>query len=346
MGDLALAELIVSSQASIRDALSALEAGEQGIVFVCDGAGRVLGTLTDGDIRRALIRGTALDGDGLSAAMNREFVSVPPAADRAHVLDLMLARNIQQVPVLDERGRLIGLHTMRRIVGAPPRRNRAVIMAGGRGTRLGAITDNLPKPMVRVAGRPILERLILHLVGHGIRQIYLSVNYLSNVIEEHFGDGSRFGCAITYLREEQPLGSGGALSLVPKQTAEPLIVMNGDLVTQLDVGRFLDFHERGGYTATMGLHGHAVELPYGVAVVRGHDLIGLKEKPTERFLVNAGVYAISPEALAYVPAGEAYPITELFRACLSNGRRVGAYFIEDDWLDVGRPRDLSQANGH
>lgn len=327
------------------DALGALEAGEQGIVFVCDGERRVLGTLTDGDLRRALIGGAPLDGCVLPDVMHREFVAVPPTADRAHVLDLMLARKVEQIPIVDAKGRLVGLHTMREIIGSAPRPNRAVIMAGGKGTRLRPYTEHVPKPMVRVAGRPMLERLVLHLVGHGIRNIYLSVNYLSNVVEDHFGDGSNFGCAITYLREERPLGSGGALSLVPKDLPDPLLVLNGDLVTQINVGRFIDFHTCGRYAATMGLHAHAVELPYGVAEVSGSNLTGLREKPTERFMVNAGLYVLSPEVLHYARGDEEYRITDLFRACLDKGLPVGAYFIEDDWMDVGRPVDLERANG-
>jgi NDP-sugar pyrophosphorylase family protein len=199
--------------------------------------------------------------------------------------------------------------------------------------------------MVRVAGRPILERLVLHLVGHGIRHIYLSVNYLSNVVEDHFGDGSAFGCTVTYLREERPLGTGGALSLIPEDVSEPLLVMNGDLVTQVDVGRFLGFHCDGQYAASMGLHMHVVELPYGVADVTGTTLVALREKPTERFMVNAGLYVLSPEVLRYVPSGQEYSITELFRSCIDNGHRVGAYFIDEDWMDIARPDDLKRANG-
>jgi len=341
----ALTDLVVPPDASVLDALRTLESNAQGIVFVCDEDLRVLGVLTDGDLRRALLRGVSVDGRILHDVMSREFVSVPPSADRAHVLDLMLARNVAQIPIVDAEGRLVGLHTMREIIGEAPRSNRAVIMAGGKGTRLRPYTESLPKPMVRVAGRPMLERLVLHLVGHGIRDIYLSVNYLSDVVEKHFGDGSPFGCSITYLREESPLGSGGALSLLPPDIADPLLVMNGDLVTQIDFGRFLDFHTNGRFAATMGLHAHKVELPFGVAEVSGTNLLGLREKPTERFLVNAGLYVLSPEVLRYVPSGEEYPITELFYACLRDGLSVGAYYIDDDWMDVGRPSDLERANG-
>jgi len=340
-----LTRLVVPPDASVLEALRTLESNEQGIVFVCDERLRVLGVLTDGDLRRALLRGAPLDGRILPEVMSREFVSVSPTADRAHVLDVMLARKVEQVPIVDDRGRLVGLHTMRQIIGSAPRPNRAVIMAGGKGTRLRPYTESTPKPMVRVAGRPMIERLVLHLVGHGIRDIYIAVNYLSDVVENHFGDGSSFGCSIIYLKEESPLGSGGALSLLPPGIEDPLLVMNGDLVTQTDFGGFLDFHTNGRFAATMGLHAHKVDLPFGVAEVSGTNLLGLREKPTERFLVNAGLYVLSPEVLRYVPSGEEYPITELFYSCIQDGLSVGAYYIEDDWMDVGRPADLERANG-
>lgn len=340
-----LARLTIAPDASILDALRVMEAGERGIIFVCDADRRVLGAVTDGDLRRALIAGVPLEERVSPGAMNPSFISVPPTADRAHVLDLMLARQVEQIPIVDAHGRLVGLHTMRDILGFAPRANRALIMAGGKGTRLRPYTESIPKPMVRVAGRPMLERLVLHLVGYGIRDIYIAVNYLSKVVEEHFGDGSSFGCSIRYLREESPLGSGGALSLLPEDMAEPLLVMNGDLVTQIDIGRFVDFHSCGGYDATIGLHEHPVALPYGVADVAGTKLVALREKPTERFLVNAGLYVLSPEVVRYVPSGTEYRITALFQKCLEEGLSVGAYFIEDDWMDVGWPGDLKRANG-
>jgi dTDP-glucose pyrophosphorylase len=347
MADEWLRHLLVSPHASILDAFAALEQNEQGIVFVCDEDARVLGTLTDGDLRRALLAGARLDSRILTNVMNPTFVSVEPMADRAFVLDTMLARKVQQIPIVDTSGRLAGLHTMRQIIGAVPRANCAVIMAGGKGTRLRPYTENVPKPMVRVAGRPMIERLVLHLVGHGIRRIYISVNYLSDMVERHFGDGSSFGCSISYLHEDRPLGSGGALALLPKDITEPLLVMNGDLVTQIDVGRFIEFHSCGGFVATMGLHGHAIPLPFGVADVQGTRLTGIREKPTEQFLINAGLYVLSPVALTYVRADEEgeFPITDLFRACMDAGLPVGAYFIEEDWMDVGRPDDLKRANG-
>ncbi len=340
-----LSRLTIGADATILEALRRIDEGSEAILFVRDEPGRVIGALTDGDLRRAILRGAALESRSLRDAMRRDFVWVQPQTGRAEVLDLMRARQIGQVPILDDRGRLCGLHTVRQMISVAERPNRALLLAGGRGTRLHPITSTLPKPMVTVAGRPILERLVLHLMSCGIRRFSLSVHYLAHVIEEHFGDGSRFGCQIEYLKETEPLGTGGPLSLLQPPPTIPLLVLNGDLVTQCDVGRLLDFHSDGGYAATLGVRPFAVEVPYGVAVVEGERLVGLREKPTERMLINAGVYVLSPEALALAPVRQEYPITELFERCLQEDLPVGAHFLQEDWLDVGRPDELRRARG-
>ncbi len=340
-----LSRLLIDAEATILDALRAIDAGAEAILFVRDERQRIIGSLTDGDVRRAIIRGAALESRSLRQAMRPDFVWVAPHTGRAEVLDIMRARQIGQVPVLDGEGRLCGLHTMRQMISAAERPNRALLLAGGRGMRLHPITATLPKPMVTVAGRPILERLVLHLMSCGIRRFTLSVNYLAHVIEEHFGDGSRFGCEIEYLRESEPSGTGGPISLLQPRPTIPLLVVNGDLVTQADVGGLLDFHADGGYAATLGVRPYSVEVPFGVAVVEGDRLVGLREKPTERMLINAGVYVLSPEAIDLAPPRGAYPITELFERCLQENLSVGAHFLQEEWLDVGRPEELRRARG-
>ncbi|HWB39738.1 MAG TPA: nucleotidyltransferase family protein [Gemmatimonadales bacterium] len=339
-----LNRLTVSADSSVLEALQAIEAGGEAITFVVDGGERVIGCLTDGDIRRAILRGASLEDRVLPQVMRRDFTAVTPEDGRAEVLDLMRARQIERIPVLDAEGRLTGLHTMRQLVSSAQRPNRAVILAGGKGTRLHPITEQVPKPMVTVAGRPILERLILHLVSCGLSRFSISINYLGHLIEEYFGDGSRLGCEIDYLRETVPLGTGGPLSLLPPP-ALPVVVLNGDLITQCDVGDLLDFHERGGYTATLGVRPYTVEVPFGVAEVEDDRLLSLREKPSERSLINAGIYVLSPEAIAAIPAGREYPITLLFETLLAEGKRVGAHLLEAEWLDVGRHDELRRARG-
>jgi dTDP-glucose pyrophosphorylase len=337
--------MVLAPSATLLEALRAIDRSGKEIAFVCDGDRRLLGTLTDGDVRRAILAGGSLTETTVERAMHREFTAVPTRAGRAEVLDMMRARGIGQVPILDDASRLVGLHTLHELIGAVERPNWAVIMAGGRGMRLRPLTESLPKPMIKVAGRPILERIIDHLVGYGIRRVFVSINYLGHIVEEYFGDGSRYGCTIEYLRESMPLGTGGSLSLLPSPPEHPVVVLNGDLVTQVDLGRMLAFHNESGYAATLGVRAYSVEIPYGVAEVCGSTLVALNEKPAMQMLVNAGTYVLSPEMLSLVPQDQEFPITELFRVALSSGMPVGAFVVEEEWHDVGRPEHLAHARG-
>lgn len=341
-----LARLRLDPDATLIEAMRTIDAGGCGIAVACDGSGRAIGTLTDGDIRRAVLRGSALDDRAVRDAMQRDFMWVGPDTGRAEVIDMMRARTISQVPVLDDDRGLVGLHLLQELIGASHRENWAVILAGGRGTRLRPLTDTVPKPMLKVAGRPILERIVLHLVGSGFQRIFLSVNHLADIIEGHFEDGAKFGCRIEYLREQQPLGTGGPLSLLPERPAHPVLLMNGDLVTQADIGLLLDFHTEGKYAVTFGVRPYSIQVPYGVVDTEGDRLIRIREKPTERLLVNAGIYVIGPEVLPMVSADREFPITELVQGCLEDGLAVGVHPIEDEWTDVGRPTELRKARGH
>jgi dTDP-glucose pyrophosphorylase len=328
----------------LRHALQSLDDSGLGIVLVEDASDRVIGTLTDGDIRRALLKGATL-ASSVDDHVMRAFVSVGPAAGRTEVLDLMQSRWLSQVPILDPNGRLIGLHTIHEILGAAARPNWAVVMAGGRGERLRPLTDTVPKPMIQVAGRPILERIIHHLVGFGIRRIFLAVNYKAAVIEGHFGDGNLFGCAIEYLREGESLGTGGALSLLPAEPVDPVLVLNGDLLTQFDLGSLLTFHSRGGYRATVGIHEYTHTVPFGVVDLDQDRVLHVREKPTEVWLTNAGIYVLEPELIARVPSGTPYPLPALIEECLERREPIGAFRIETDWIDVGRQDELQRARG-
>jgi len=331
----------ISRESSLREAMLSLEQSTTGIVLVVDAQRRLLGVLTDGDIRRALLKGAVLEA-GASAYMWRSFTSVDPSLGRADVLDLMRARTLHQVPIVNAQGKVVGLHLLKELVGAAERSNWAVIMAGGKGTRLGPITKHLPKPMLKVAGRPILERIVLHLVGHGIRRVYLAINYMGDVIESHFGNGERFGCRIDYLRENEPLGTGGPLSLLPEAPAEPLLVLNGDLVMQVDVDAMLSFHTAGQYQATIGVHQYYHEVPFGCVELDGSRILRMEEKPVLGKIINAGIYVLEPELLKHVPR-RFFPITTLLEESLQRGERQGAFMIEDEWIDVGRQDELRRA---
>lgn len=339
-----LDRFVIALGASIRDAMRTINDNWREFALVLDDDRCVVGLITDGDIRRGLLEGLPMEAPA-ERVMTREYVSVGPDYDRAGVLDLMKARSVRQVPVLDAARRLVGIHFLEELIGRGEKPNAALIMAGGRGQRLRPYTESKPKPMVEVAGRPILERIVLHLVGHGIRRVFISVNYLAGMIEAHFGDGTRFGCRIEYLRETEPLGSGGALSLLPAGLAHPLLVMNGDLVSQFDVTRLLEHHRREEAEATLAARHHEIEIPFGVLDVEGNRLKGLVEKPSVHQLINAGIYVLEPRLLEDVPRGRFYPMTDLFEGLLRQGRRVSVYRLEEDWIDVAGREDLSRANG-
>lgn len=339
-----LAGLVIPVTSTIRDAMRAIDANSREMVLVSDTSGQIVGLVSDGDIRRALLAEKTLNSP-VTEIMTRDFFTVAPGDDRASTLDLMKARMFRYVPVLGRDRQLIAVHFLQDLIGAARKSNIAVVMAGGKGTRLQAVSGKLPKPMVEVAGRPMLERLVLHLVGHGITTIYLAVHHMAGVIEQHFGNGENFGCHIEYLREQKPLGTGGALSLLPERPKHPLVVLNGDLVTRADITAMLEAHVRSGCAATMAIGPYETQIPFGAVTERNGILTSIEEKPAVNFLVNRGIYVLQPETLGYVPENESFPITELFERLLSAKKKVGVFNFDDAWIDVGAPEDLMRARG-
>ena len=339
-----LAKYCVSASVSLLDGLAALDRSDAGFSVVVDADDVVQGVLTDGDVRRAQLAGCQLDSP-LMPHVHTEFFSVSESVTRAAVLDLMQARQIRHIPVIGDSGELLGIHLLSSMIGNCVLPNWAVIMAGGKGTRLGKRTAAIPKPMLKIAGKPILERLVLHLVSHGIRRIFISVNYLSHIIEDYFQDGAAWGCQISYLKEKEPLGSGGALSLLPELPRQPLILMNGDLVLEANLSELLRFHETGNYYATMGAHYYTHEVPFGCLKINNNQLTELEEKPLITKTINGGVYVVSSEAIQTVPKATYFPITKIFEDALKSSQICGVYPMGGDWLDVGEPNQLNQARG-
>lgn len=339
-----LDKLVIGNAGSIREAMQVITDNWRELALVVDDAARVIGVVTDGDIRRGLLSGLMLDAS-VCSVMTKEYISVGPDADRASVLDLMKARSIRHVPIVDRGQHLLGVHFMQDLIGATERPNAALVLAGGQGVRLRPLTEHIPKPMVQVAGRPILERIVLHLVGHGIRRIFLSVNYKAEMIEHYFEDGARFGCEIDYLHEPEALGTGGPLSLLAKAPVHPLIVMNGDLVTQVDIAEMLDFHEQRKAVATIAARAYEVEIPFGVIREEGGYLADIEEKPSSYHLINSGVYVLGRQAFEMVPKNTFFPITDLFAKLLEQRLPVGVYTMKGDWIDVGRHEELRRARG-
>lgn len=339
-------EICISPEATLYEAMSVIGKYGTTLALVTDAEYKLIGLLSDGDVRRALLNKNDLN-TSVRNVMNEKFRFVRQDVARSAALDQLKALGRNHMPILDDDGKVVGLHLLNEMIGTAKLPNIAVIMAGGKGTRLKPLTDNLPKPMVKVAGRPILEHIVLHLAGSNIRDIYIAVNYLSEVIEDYFKDGSTFGVNIHYLREKDPLGTGGALGLLPNIPEEPIIVMNGDLVTQFDIERMLHHHYQGDYKLTIGAHDYRVDIPYGVIEwdEAENKVEGIIEKPEKHFLVNGGIYVISPEIIGLIEPNRKVPMTELIEKAMEKDLRVGAHLVEGDWIDVGHHKELAAARG-
>ena len=335
-------QAILPLHSTIEEAIRNLDVVAIKIVLVVDGSGTFVGTVSDGDIRRGILRGLDLSSP-ITEVIHRNSLVVPPQMSRELVLQLMVANKVQQVPVLNERQHVVGLHLWD-VIGAPAERsNLMVIMAGGVGKRLLPHTENCPKPLLPVAGRPILEHIIERAYGEGFRSFVLSIHYLGNMIEDYFGTGERLGVRIEYLREKAPLGTAGALSLLTTRPEQPFIVTNGDVLTDIRYGELLDFHLSHAATATMAVRLYEWRHPFGVVHTRGGEIIGFEEKPVSRSHINAGVYALEPSALDLLERDQQCDMPNLFERLRDASRRTVAYPVHEPWLDVGRPTDLEKA---
>jgi dTDP-glucose pyrophosphorylase len=337
------AALLVAPSASVREALEAITKNSRQAVLVVDGHGRLAGIVTDGDIRRGLLRGVAIDGR-VADLMNPHPVTLPAGVTRAEALALMQQRSLRHLPVVDAAGRLVDVMLFEDLLRPVPVPNAAVVMAGGDGRRMRALSEDVPKPLLRVGHKPLLEILIERLRAAGVWQFFVTVRHKSEMIEAHFGDGSRLGVRIRYVREEAPLGTAGALGRLPEPLAEPFFLVNGDVLTKCDFLGMLEFHRRCRADLTVGAVPHTVEVPYGVLRVEGERLEAVEEKPRLDFLVNAGIYVVEPAVVPRIPRGRAFDATELIRLLKDQGRPVVAFPIRDYWLDVGRDGEWHRAN--
>jgi dTDP-glucose pyrophosphorylase len=336
--------ILVKAEDTIQRTLEVLDTGSVQIALVVDEAGILLGTVTDGDIRRGVLRGLGLE-ERVTGVMNTHPVTAQMGVSREDLLSMMTARSIKQVPLVDEKRRVVGLERLDNLLRSPALKvNPAIILAGGQGTRLRPLTEDTPKPLLKVGGRPVLELILQQLRSCGFHQLYISVNYLGHQIEQYFGDGHDHGVSIEYLRESDPLGTAGPLSLMPQHLESPCIVINGDLVTRVNFEHLLEFHSEGGFQITLGVKEYRLQIPYGVVMTENDRVVGFQEKPDETRLVNAGVYVISPSVLDLVPRNEYYDMNLLIEKVMSQpNAEVGAFLIREYWMDVGTAADYQQA---
>lgn len=334
---------LLNQKSDLESAIRCLNLSSQKIVLVIDDAGVLLATISDGDIRRGLLRGLTLKSP-IAEIWNSNFLVAPADMKRDLVIQLMRFNRIHQIPIVDEFRKVIGLHVWEDINLSSARQNYMVIMAGGLGVRLKPYTLNCPKPMIKVAGKPMLEHIINRARSDGFVKIILSLGYLSEIIEEYFEDGTRFGVQIQYVRENLPLGTAGALSLIKVDNNEPILVTNGDVITDINYGNLLDFHIKHDATATMAVANYEWTHPFGVVNTSGLKINGFQEKPVFTTLVNAGVYVLSNEAINTLLPNVYCDMPDLFENLRVNNGQIYAYPIHEQWMDVGRPSDLDLAN--
>jgi len=333
---------LLPADATLKQAIRSLDETALQIVLVVSTDGTLLGSVTDGDIRRGLLRGLDLNSS-IDAIIYREPLVVPPQLGRDTVLQLMQANKIHQLPVVDEDRRVVGLHMWNELMVPGQRPNLMVIMAGGRGTRLWPHTENCPKPLLPVGGKPMLEHIIVRAKAEGFQRFVLAIHYLGHMIENYFGDGGRWQVQIDYLREESPLGTAGAIGLLNPPPDVSFLVSNGDVLTDIRYGELLDFHCHHGASATMAVRLHEWQHPFGVVRTTGVDIIGFEEKPIARSHINAGIYVLEPMALDVLSAGEHCDMPTLFSRLQERSLRTIVYPMHEPWLDVGRADDYKSA---
>lgn len=335
--------ILIRPDASLESAIKVLDAGALRIALITDEKRKLLGTLTDGDIRRALLKHIPLH-----AAVSQAMCSTPRTAQkdwsRSRVLSVMENAELLQLPVVDSDGCVVGLETLHGLLEKRTIDNPVFLMAGGFGTRLRPLTQNCPKPLLKVGDKPVLELILEKFVDAGFYRFYISTHYLPQMIRDHFGDGSRWGVEIQYIHEEEPLGTGGALGLLPHDEIDlPFIMMNGDLLTTLDYVGLLGFHLKQDSTATMCVREYEYQIPYGVVEIDGINIHTMVEKPTHKCFINAGIYVVSPELMKSVSAGERIDMPTLLERQIALDKKVTIFPVHEYWLDIGRINDFERA---
>lgn len=334
---------LIGPEATLEEAIATLDREALRIVMVVSAERRLLGTLTDGDVRRALLKHMTLD------VPVAEVMCITPRTaardwSKERILADMEKYQLLQLPVVDQEGRVIGLETLHDLLNKRHRDNPVFLMAGGFGTRLQPLTHNCPKPLLKVGEKPILELILENFVNAGFHRFFISTHYMPEMIREHFGDGSQWGVSIRYIHEEEPLGTGGALGLLPHdEIDQPLFMMNGDLLTTLNFQNLLEFHQDHSGVATMCVREYEHCVPYGVIQSEGHRICSMVEKPVHRFFINAGIYLLSPDLVKSVAPGVRVDMPTLLEREIADGNDVNMFPVHEYWLDIGRMEDFKRA---
>jgi dTDP-glucose pyrophosphorylase len=334
---------LITKDAKVIDALKSIDSSGLQVALVIDDIGRLLGVITDGDFRRGFLRGVKMD-DPAMEIMNPNPLSATLDTPEHKILELMKLRFLSQIPIVDRDGIVVDIKTLTSLITQHKKDNFVILMAGGLGKRLSPLTDNSPKPLLKVGNKPILQIIIENFIDHGFVNFFISVNYKADMIKEFFKDGKSYGINIQYIEENEPLGTAGALSLLKEKPEKPIIVMNGDLLTKLNISNLLDFHLQQKADATMGVREYDFQVPYGVVKIDNDVICAIDEKPMQKFFVNAGVYVLNPEVLTQIPEHKYFDMPSLFNETRAKGKKTIAFPIREYWMDIGRRDDFDKAN--
>lgn len=334
---------LVKPKDKLQKVIEVINNNKDGIVLVVDESGKLVGSITDGDIRRCMLSGHSFDKSCVEI-MHDKPVTSDANASRKNLIQLIKQHRIRNIPLIDENGHPIRIVNIAELINGRETGGTALIMAGGEGRRLRPLTDSLPKPMIKVGDKPLLEQIIRNLAKAEVNNIYISVNYQAKVIQDYFKDGQEFGVNIKYLKEEKKLGTAGALSLLSELPSHPLLVMNGDVMTNINFNRFIEFHIQQRCTVTMAAIDYHLNVPYGVIKFTGTYVLGIEEKPKRQFLCNAGIYVIDTDIISMVPENTYYDMTDFLEDVLNKGLHVSVFPIHEQWIDIGQKDDLKKAN--
>lgn len=335
--------IIIKTNASIKEALKVISDGEAQIALVVDENKKLIGTLTDGDIRTGLLKGLSLNSTIQTIYFKKPIV-VKKDYSKKELFKIAIANKIHQIPVINKFGKVIDIHILDDLIRPKLKTNKVVIMAGGRGTRLRPLTKDIPKPMLKVGDKPILQTIIEKFKESGYENFIICVNYKSKIIMQYFKDGARFGVNIEYIKEKTKMGTVGALSLLKKKPKEPFFVMNGDLLTNLNFDKMLDFHNYYGSKATMCITECNINSPYGEVRLENENIKSIEEKPIRKVFVNAGVYVLDPNCKSLIPKKKYYDMPVLFKKMINKNLKVISFPLGEYWLDIGKLNDFKKAN--
>ncbi len=338
-----ITDIKITEETTIFEVLKIIDSSSKQIALVVDSSNKLLGTVSDGDIRRAILKSIPLD-----MPVREVYFRHPTVANindsKEKIIDICTRKKIHQIPIVDNAGNLIGIEVLDELVRKRTKTNQVILMVGGLGTRLRPLTNSTPKPMLHVGGKPILQTIIEKFVGYGFVNITLCVGYKSNIIQDYFQDGSRFGANITYVMERERMGTAGALSLLESHPTEPFFVMNGDLLTNINFEHLLRYHLENSAQATMCVREYDFQVPFGVVELDNGKIKRIEEKPTHSFFVSAGIYMLSPAVLEYIPEGLFYDMPTLFDAMIAKNEHLISFPIREYWLDIGRLEEYEKAN--